>query len=86
MFVQAVLSIAKALGINLTKAKLANVIPVAGAAISGGFNAYYTDKVCKAAFYLYRERLLAIKHGEKAIEVTVAPAESDIWDVEESDC
>jgi len=83
VFVQAVSSIAKALSINLTKAKLANVIPVAGAAISGGFNAYYTDKVCKAAFYLYRERLLAIKIGAEAIEVTVQPAESDVWSPQE---
>lgn len=72
-------SIAKALSINLTKAKLANVIPVAGVAISGGFNAYYTDKVCKSAFYLYRERLLATKDDAQAIEVTVEPAKSDVW-------
>lgn len=84
VFVQAVQSIATALSINLTKAKLANVVPVAGAAISGGFNAYYTDKVCKAAFYLYRERLLAIKYGAEAIEVTVAPAKSDVWSSEEN--
>ena len=79
IFVKAVQSIAEALGINLTKAKLANVIPVAGAAISGGFNAYYTDKVCKSAFYLYRERFLASKSGVQSIEVTVKPAESDVW-------
>ncbi|WP_395346913.1 EcsC family protein [Variovorax sp. UC122_21] len=85
VFVQAVASIAKALGINLTKAKLANVIPIAGAAISGGFNAYYTDKVCKAAFYLYRERFLAMKHGAEAIEITVEPARSDVWSSDESD-
>jgi hypothetical protein len=84
VFVQAVMSIAKALSINLTKAKLANVIPVAGAAIGGGFNAYYTDKVCKAAFYLYRERLLAIKSGVEVVEMTVAPAKSDVWTPEES--
>ena len=83
LFVQAVLSIAKALGINLTKAKLANTIPVAGAVISGGFNAYYTDKVCKTAYYLYRERLLAIKQGAEVIEATVKPAESDVWSPEE---
>lgn len=83
VFVQAVSSIAKALSINLTKAKLANVIPVAGAAINGGFNAYYTDKVCKAAFYLYRERLLAIKSDAQTIEVTVEPAKSDIWNDQE---
>ena len=67
--------IAKALSIRLTKAKLAQVIPVAGALIGGGFNAYYTDKVCKAAFYLYRERFLAEKYGGDEIEETVEPAE-----------
>lgn len=79
VFVKAVQSIAESLGINLTKAKLANVIPVAGAAISGGFNAYYTDKVCKSAFYLYRERFLASKDGVQTIEETVMPATSDVW-------
>lgn len=79
MFVRAVQSIASALSINLTKAKLANVIPIAGVIISGGFNAYYTDKVCKAAFYLYRERFLAMKYGAQDIEVTVKPAKSDVW-------
>ena len=59
---------------DLTKAKLAQVVPVAGAVIGGGFNAYYTDKVCKAAFYLYRERFLAEKYGVDEIEVTVEPA------------
>lgn len=72
--VQAAQSIAKSLSIRLTKAKLAQVIPVAGAVIGGGFNAYYTDKVCKAAFYLYRERFLAEKYGADEIEVTVEPA------------
>ena len=74
LFVQAMRGIAEALSIRLTKAKLANVIPAAGAVICGGFNAHYTDKVCKAAFYLYRERLLAEKYGAEAIEVTVPPA------------
>jgi hypothetical protein len=72
--VRAVQRIAQALSIRLTKAKLAQVVPVAGAAIGGGFNAYYTDKVCKAAFYLYRERFLAEKYGVEEIEVTVEPA------------
>ncbi len=74
LFVQAVKEIAQALSIRLTKAKLANTVPFAGAVIGGGFNAYYTDKVCKAAFYLYRERLLAEKYGVSEIEVTVTPA------------
>lgn len=72
--VQATQQVAKALSIRLTKAKLAQVIPVAGAVIGGGFNAYYTDKVCKAAFYLYRERFLAEKYGVEEIAVTVEPA------------
>ena len=59
--------IAEALGIKLTKAKLANLAPVAGAVISGGFNAYYTDKVCTAAYHLYRERFLARKYGPHLI-------------------
>ena len=35
--------------------------------ISGGFNAYYTDKVCTAAYHLYRERFLARKYGPHLI-------------------
>ena len=46
-----------------------------GAAIGGGFNAYFTAKVCDAARYLYRERFLAEKYGPGVIEVTVKPAE-----------
>ncbi len=72
--VRAIQQIAKALSIRLTKAKLAQVVPVAGAAIGGGFNAYYTNNVCKAAFYLYRERFLAEKYGADVIETTVEPA------------
>lgn len=73
--VQAIQQIAKALSIRLTKAKLAQVVPVAGAVIGGGFNAYYTNKVCSAAFYLYRERFLAEKYGADVIEATVEPAD-----------
>ncbi len=74
--VQAAQKIAQALSVRLTKAKLAQAIPVAGAAIGGGFNAYYTDKVCKAAFYLYRERFLAEKYGAAEIDEVVPPAEN----------
>lgn len=73
-FVKIVKKIAETIGIRLTKAKLAQVIPYAGAAIGLGFNAYYTDKVCDAAFYLYRERFLAQKYGDDIIEETVAEA------------
>jgi hypothetical protein len=74
-FVQVFQQIAKAIGIRLTKAKLSQVIPVAGAAVGGGFNAYFTSKVCEAAYYLYRERFLAHKYGADVIEVTVEPAQ-----------
>lgn len=74
-FVKVIKQISKALGIRLTKAKLSQVIPVAGAAVGGGFNAYFTTKVCDAAFYLYRERFLAQKYGPEVIFEVVEPAE-----------
>lgn len=73
-FVKIIQEIAKALGIRLTKAKLAQMIPGVGAAVGGGFNAYFTMKVCDTAYYLYRERFLAERYGVGVIEETVAPA------------
>ncbi len=58
-FVKLVQQLAKALGVRLTKAKLAQIVPATGALIGSGFNAYYTSKVCTAANFLYRERFLA---------------------------
>lgn len=63
LFVQMIQQIAKALGLRLTKQKLAQVVPATGALVGAGFNSYYTSKVCTAAFHLYRERFLAEKHG-----------------------
>ncbi len=60
--------LAKALGIRLTKAKLAQFVPVAGAAVGLGFNAYYTNKICGAASHLYRERFLHEKYGAAIFE------------------
>jgi len=54
---------ARALGLKLTGAKLAQILPVTGAIIGGGFNAYYTSKVCRVAHFLYRERFLVQKYG-----------------------
>lgn len=76
VFVKIIKEIAKTLGIRLTKAKLAQAIPIMGAAVGGGFNSYFTMKVCDSAFYLYRERFLAQKYGSNVIEVTVEPAKS----------
>ena len=50
------------------------LVPLAGAAVGSGFNAYFTDRVCNAAYYLYRERFLAAKYGPGVIEETVKPA------------
>jgi len=75
-FVKVIQNISKTLGIRLTKAKLAQVIPMSGAVIGLGFDTYYTSKVCDAAFYLYRERFLAEKYGPDVIEATVEPAEN----------
>lgn len=74
-FVQLIQKIAKSVGIRLTKAKLAQVVPVLGAVVGSGFNVYYTARVCDAAYNLYRERYLANKYGADVIESTVQAAE-----------
>ncbi len=73
-FVQVIQQIANALGNRITKAKLAQILPITGAAVGGGFNAYFTAKICEAAHNLYRERFLAAKYGADVIEITVEPA------------
>lgn len=66
-FVNMIKKMAEALGIRLTKAKLAQTVPVLGAFVGAGFNAYYTEKVCNSAYFLYRERFLARKYN---LEIT----------------
>ena len=73
-FVAAIKKIAQALGIRLTKAKLAQIIPAAGAIVGAGFNGYYTAKVCDAAYHLYRERFLATKYGPDIIQGDSSPS------------
>jgi hypothetical protein len=75
VFVQVVQQIAKVLGIRLTKAKLAQVIPIAGVVVGAGYDAYFTGRVCDAAYNLYRERFLAEKYGSVQISAPVKPAE-----------
>jgi hypothetical protein len=65
-FVKLVERIAQPLGIRMTHAKLGQVVPYAGAFVGGGFNAYFTSKVCDAAYYLYRARFLDRRFGEPA--------------------
>ena len=70
VLVKVIDQIARGLGIRLTKAKLAQTAPVLGAAVGGGFNAYYTARVCDTAYHLYRERFLAEKYGPEFIDLT----------------
>jgi len=73
-FVEVLQKLAKALGIRLTKAKLAQAIPYIGALVGGGFNAYFTNKVCDAAYFLYRERFLSRKYGPDWVAGSTPPA------------
>ncbi|MDX1428887.1 MAG: EcsC family protein [Rhodothermales bacterium] len=64
----AISRITKSLGIHLTRAKLAQIAPVTGAVVGGGYNAYYTSRVCKTARLLYRRRFLMDKYGSAVVE------------------
>ena len=67
MLVDNAVSLAQAIGMNLTGRKLSQVVPVAGAAVGAGLNVLYTRKVCASASYLYRERFLVEKYGEEIL-------------------
>ncbi len=68
--VQVIKKIAQALGIRLTKAKLAQLVPAVGALVGGGYNAWYIGEVTTTAYLLYRERFLIAQHGpEIAVEI-----------------
>lgn len=56
------------LGLRLTGAKLGQAVPVVGAVVGSGFNAYYTDRVCRTAYHLYRERFLFEKYGPAILQ------------------
>lgn len=62
-FVKIIQRIARAIGIRLTKAKLAQVVPVTGALIGAGFNAHFTSRVCDTSFHAFRERFLDGKYS-----------------------
>jgi hypothetical protein len=74
-FVVVLQKLANSVGVRLTKAKLAQAVPAAGAVIGGGFNAYYVSKVCDAAYFLYRERFLAQKYGPDFIDQSYGTAD-----------
>jgi hypothetical protein len=58
--------------VRLLKAKLAQLVPFAGAVIAGGYNVWLARSVTGAAFQMYRERFLVAKHGE-AVLTQAAP-------------
>ncbi len=72
---KAVARIARSIGIHLTRAKLAQLAPVTGAVIGGGYNVYYTRKVCDTAYHSFRRRFLINKYGHHVVdgEVEAAP-------------
>jgi len=59
------------LGLQLTKKKLAQAVPIAGAIINGGLNAELVDRTFRRASQAYRLRFLAEKHG---LDLTAALA------------
>jgi hypothetical protein len=56
--------LAKQLGVNLTKRKALQVVPVIGAGIGAAVNASYIRDVGYAARRMYQERWLIDTHGE----------------------
>lgn len=66
--VAAMQQIFKAVGVRLTKAKLAAAVPAVGAAFNGGFNAYFMSEVCETAFFTYRYRFLQNRYGEDFLD------------------
>lgn len=65
--VRLIQKLAEQLGIRLTKAKLAQMLPVFGGLVGGGFNAWYLSKVCFAARMVYRERFLRDQYGDSVV-------------------
>lgn len=80
LFVQVMRNVARALTIQLTKAKLAQLLPIVGAFVGAAYNAYYTARVVRNAQLWYRERFLARKYGAEVIEAVAVPVGADTRD------
>ncbi|MEU6723483.1 EcsC family protein [Nonomuraea wenchangensis] len=61
--VRVILQIFKLLGLRLTKARLANVVPIAGGIVTAGLSFTMLHSAIDDATRLYRARYLAEKHG-----------------------
>lgn len=80
----------KSLGLNITKRKLGQAVPVAGIAIGAGLNASYLQRVGRDAELAYRMRFLAEKHDLDTSTLAPTPsaaaassAADDYIDIEE---
>ena len=55
-------NLARAIGVNLGKRKVAGSVPVLGAAVGAAVNAWYLSDVAQAARYTFQERWLARRY------------------------
>ncbi|UZR92882.1 EcsC family protein [Chondrinema litorale] len=63
-------TLTSSISIKLLKAKVGGVIPINGAVIGNGFNAYFTSEVCSAAQFFYKQRFLIKKYGVEVIDLS----------------
>ncbi|MEN7549664.1 EcsC family protein [Rapidithrix thailandica] len=68
-FIQMLKKLSTSVSIQLLKAKVGQLIPIHGAVIGTGFNAYFTTEVCDIAHWLYKQRFLAEKYGTEVFEL-----------------
>ena len=74
--VRLIRELAQQVGVRLTKAKLAQAVPAAGAVVGAGVNTWFLAQVCDSAYHLYRKRFLLAKLGEGAPGEAPKPAVS----------
>ena len=63
----AIKALAKQLGINLTKRKVAQVIPIVGGGVGAAMNVAFINDVAWAARRMYQERWLMVNRRIKAV-------------------
>jgi hypothetical protein len=60
-------NLARAIGLNLGKRKIAGSVPVIGAAVGAAVNAWYLSDVGQAARYTFQERWLAARYPRQRL-------------------
>jgi hypothetical protein len=76
--VQLIRKLSEKLALRLTKAKLAAVIPVVGAIVSGGFNAHWMSTTHRDLQFVYGRRFLEAQYGVQAVERQLAKIQSEM--------